>query len=88
MIQTCYLCLGQFEVDAIQPFCSPQCEQTYWNSPPAAEITTECPQCHEAFMRTVFTVEVAAYQALTVCPKCAEQPTVLLSRKYKWEATS
>jgi hypothetical protein len=54
----------------------------YWKNPVKVTITTKCPQCHELFSRLVYSIEIAPYQALTLCPKCEINPVIMVSKTY------
>lgn len=70
MIQKCANCEKEFFDQTIKCFCCNICEMSYWENPKKVIISTTCPQCLMTFSRTVYTIDVAPYQALTICSTC------------------
>jgi hypothetical protein len=81
MQKICHMCDNDF--DDIGCFCSDKCRQEYWKNPQKVTISTKCPSCQQSFSRTVFSMEVAPYQGLVLCPVCEEKPVeICLTKKY------
>jgi len=67
----CCFCEKEFQTDCLLDwFCSDECSENYWKNPSRLEVESECPQCHQKYIRTIFSVECCAYQSLVLCKDC------------------
>jgi hypothetical protein len=67
----CCWCEQEFQTACLlDNFCSDECSSNYWKSPAKLEITSECPQCHRKYIRTIFSVECRAFQNVVLCQDC------------------
>jgi endogenous inhibitor of DNA gyrase (YacG/DUF329 family) len=74
----CMSCNKDFNGNAVQHFCSDDCQNEYWGNPKKINIATECPQCKTTFERMIYTIECCYYQGLTLCETCSLDQMVIV----------